>query len=238
MSNDTTWTPDLSTTGAPLDNSQYSLTPAGNPDQPYERHLMLDVECMGTRTNAPLAAIGAVIFEPDTGNILDKFYIKIDITTSVQAGAVLDPETIKWWLKQQSEAQLQLVGNVGDIDVVDVATAITMLAEFVQRNQSSPRQGIKHWANGANFDPGIVEETCYKLGRRSPLVFWKSLCVRTIVEMGRQFGIDPKAEMASLGSPHKALDDCERQVAYVSQLWQRILPPHPRQYAFPPRNIR
>lgn len=235
MSNDTTWSPDLSTTGVVLDNNQYSLTPS---DQPYERHLMLDVECMGTRTNAPLAAIGAVIFEPDTGKILDKFYVKIDITTSVKAGAVLDPETIKWWLKQQPEAQLQLVGNVGDTDVYDVSTAITMLAEFVQRNQSSPRQGIKHWANGANFDPGIVEETCHNLGRRSPLVFWKSLCVRTLVEMGRQFGIDPKAEMASLGSPHKALDDCERQVAYVSQLWQRILPPHPRQYAFPPRNIR
>ena len=81
MSNDTTWPTDLSTTGTVLDNSQYSLTAT---DQPYERHLMLDVECMGTRTNAPLAAIGAVIFEPDTGRILDKFYVKIDITTSVR----------------------------------------------------------------------------------------------------------------------------------------------------------
>ena len=213
-------------------------TPPVQPDQPYERHLMVDVECLGTRPSAPLAALGACVFEPDTGVILERFYTKIDISSSVASGAVLEPETIKWWLKQLPEAQLQIVGNAGDDGVVALDQAILMFGEFVQRNQASPRQGIKHWANGANFDPVLIDESCHRMQRRSPLVFWKSLDVRTLVEMGRQCGFDPKSEVAKLGSPHKALDDCELQVNYVSQIWQRVLPPHPRQYAFPQRNVR
>jgi len=224
----------LPQTGLSLDGHQGHMAQS----QPPERHVMIDVECMGTRTNAPLGAIGAAIFEPDTGNIIDEFYTKIDITTSVEAGGVLDPETIKWWLKQVTEAQLQMVGNVGDNGVMALPEALAALGEFIQRHQASPRQGIKHWANGANFDPGIIEEACHSLKRKSPLVFWKSLDVRTIVELGRQFGIDPKTEMASLGSPHKALDDCRFQVRYVSEIWQRILPPLPRQYAYPSRTAR
>lgn len=219
--------------------SDHGLSVDGNaPAQPYERHLMLDVECLGTRAHAPLAAIGAVVFEPDTGIIVDFYYEKIDFTTSVAAGGVIDPETVKWWLKQSTDAQLQLVGSVNEGTALTLEDALLKFGEFVQRNQSSPRQGLKHWANGANFDPVILEDTYARLKRRSPLVFWKSLDVRTIVEMGRQCGIDPKAEMAGLGSPHKALDDCHNQINYVSEIWQKVLPPHPRQYAYPQRNIR
>ena len=204
----------------------------------YERHLMIDVECLGVSAGAPLGALGAVVFEPDTGNVIETFYEKIDFVTSCQAGGVIDPETVKWWLKQNTEAQLQMVGSVKEGNAISIEEAFLRFGEFIQRHQKSPRQGIKHWANGANFDPVILEEAYRRAGKQSPLNFWKSLCVRTIVEMGRQFGIDPKGEMTQLGSPHKALDDCLLQVAYVSQIWQRILPAHPRQYAYPQRNAR
>jgi hypothetical protein len=217
----------------------YSLGNAPTHDaQPYEEHLMLDVECLGTRPGAPLGALGAVIFQPDTGKIVDTFYEKIDFETSVKAGGTLDAATVKWWLKQATEAQLQMVGSVKEGTAIAIDDAFLRFGEFVQRHQKSPRSGIKHWANGANFDPGILEEAYYRMDKQSPLVFWKSLDVRTIVEMGRQFGIDPKGELTQLGSPHKALDDCMLQVNYVSQIWQRILPPHPRQYAWPQRNNR
>ncbi|EMQ3548812.1 3'-5' exoribonuclease, partial [Escherichia coli O111:H5] len=40
-------------------------------------HLMIDLETMGTNTNAPIVVIGAVFFDPQTGEIGPVFYIVI-----------------------------------------------------------------------------------------------------------------------------------------------------------------
>ncbi|EON3121769.1 3'-5' exoribonuclease, partial [Escherichia coli] len=63
-------------------------------------HLMIDLETMGTNTNAPIVVIGAVFFDPQTGEIGPVFYIVISLTDAMNTGAVPDGGTIEWWLKQ------------------------------------------------------------------------------------------------------------------------------------------
>ncbi|EOL9151232.1 3'-5' exoribonuclease, partial [Escherichia coli] len=63
-------------------------------------HLSVDLETMGANTNAPIVVIGAVFFDPETGEIGPVFYIVISLTDAMNTGAVPDGGTIEWWLKQ------------------------------------------------------------------------------------------------------------------------------------------
>lgn len=196
-------------------------------NKPGEPMLMIDVECLGVKPTAPLAALAAVLFIPDTGEIISEFYKKIDFETSVAAGAIIEPDTVKFWLKQETIAQLEIVGSWREGTAEDISEVFRAFGEFIQTNTPAPNR-TKYWANGANFDPVILEAAYARMDKRSPLAFWKSLDVRTIVELGRQIGMDPKTEAVKLGTPHKALEDCRLQVGYTSEIWKTVLAPHAR----------
>ncbi|HGC1317228.1 TPA: 3'-5' exoribonuclease, partial [Escherichia coli] len=72
-------------------------------------HLSVDLETMGANTNAPIVVIGAVFFDPETGEIGPVFYIVISLTDAMNTGAVPDGGTIEWWLKQSSEARAAIL---------------------------------------------------------------------------------------------------------------------------------
>ncbi|MCM4863587.1 3'-5' exoribonuclease, partial [Escherichia coli] len=59
-------------------------------------HLMIDLETMGKNPDAPIISIGAIFFDPQTGEMGPEFSKTIDLET---AGGVIDRDTIKWWLK-------------------------------------------------------------------------------------------------------------------------------------------
>ncbi|EFJ9642523.1 TPA: RecE family exodeoxyribonuclease, partial [Escherichia coli] len=59
-------------------------------------HLMIDLETMGKNPDAPIISIGAIFFDPQTGDMGPEFSKTIDLET---AGGVIDRDTIKWWLK-------------------------------------------------------------------------------------------------------------------------------------------
>ncbi|EFK2682655.1 3'-5' exoribonuclease, partial [Escherichia coli] len=58
-------------------------------------HLMIDLETMGKNPDAPIISIGAIFFDPQTGDMGPEFSKTIDLET---AGGVIDRDTIKWWL--------------------------------------------------------------------------------------------------------------------------------------------
>ncbi|EOL5060020.1 RecE family exodeoxyribonuclease, partial [Escherichia coli] len=58
-------------------------------------HLMIDLETMGKNPDAPIISIGAIFFDPQTGDMGPEFSKTIDLDT---AGGVIDRDTMKWWL--------------------------------------------------------------------------------------------------------------------------------------------
>ncbi|EPT3050244.1 3'-5' exoribonuclease domain-containing protein, partial [Escherichia coli] len=58
-------------------------------------HLMIDLETMGKNPDAPIISIGAIFFDPQTGDMGPEFSKTIDLNT---AGGVIDRDVIKWWL--------------------------------------------------------------------------------------------------------------------------------------------
>ncbi|RJT76533.1 exonuclease [Escherichia coli] len=180
-------------------------------------HLMIDLETMGTNTNAPIVVIGAVFFDPQTGEIGPVFYIVISLTDAMNTGAVPDGGTIKWWLKQSSEARAAIL--TGQVKLKD---SLSRFREFI--NEYSDEKFVQVWGNGATFDNAILRTSYERLDIPCPWRYHNDRDVRTIVELGKAIDFDARTAIPFEGERHNALDDARYQAKYVSAIWQKLIP--------------
>lgn len=189
-------------------------------DQPIDYvHVMVDLETMGKKHNAPIVAIGAVVFDPATGSIGESFYKVVCLESSVNWGAVIDPSTVIWWLKQSSEARSAIVND----DAIPLQDALLQFREFVSDNVAGGSKKAQVWGNGASFDNSILRSSYDCIAEDYPWEYWNDRDVRTIVELGQAISFDPKTTIPFEGSRHNALADAIHQARYVSAIWQRII---------------
>ncbi|EMB3265315.1 MAG: 3'-5' exoribonuclease [Klebsiella michiganensis] len=189
-------------------------------DQPIDYvHVMVDLETMGKKHNAPIVAIGAVVFDPATGSIGESFYKVVCLESSVNWGAVIDPSTVIWWLKQSSEARSASVND----DAIPLQDALLQFREFVSDNVAGGSKKAQVWGNGASFDYSILRSSYDCIAEDYPWEYWNDRDVRTMVELGQAISFDPKTTIPFEGSRHNALADAIHQARYVSAIWQRII---------------
>ncbi|HFU8047304.1 TPA: 3'-5' exoribonuclease [Escherichia coli] len=177
-------------------------------------HLMIDLETMGKNPDAPIISIGAIFFDPQTGDMGPEFSKTIDLDT---AGGVIDRDTIKWWLKQSREAQSALL-----TDEIPLDDALLQLREFIDENSGEFFAQV--WGNGANFDNVILRRSYERQGIPCPWRYCNDRDVRTIVELGNSIGFDVRMTIPFEGVPHNALDDARHQTKQVSAIWQKLIP--------------
>ncbi|EJV7181725.1 3'-5' exoribonuclease [Escherichia coli] len=180
-------------------------------------HLMIDLETMGTNSNAPIVVIGAVFFDPQTGEIGPIFYVVISLVDAMDKGAVPDGSTIEWWLAQSSEARSATLVNQIPLD-----DALLQLREFIDEN--SGEFFVRVWGNGANFDNVILRRSYERQGIPCPWRYCNDRDVRTIVELGKAIDFDARTAIPFEGVRHNALDDARYQAKYVSAIWQKLIP--------------
>ncbi|EPC7302189.1 3'-5' exoribonuclease domain-containing protein [Escherichia coli] len=177
-------------------------------------HLMIDLETMGKNPDAPIISIGAIFFDPQTGDMGPEFSKTIDLET---AGGVIDRDTIKWWLKQSREAQSAIM-----TDEIPLDDALLQLREFIDEN--SGEFFVQVWGNGANFDNTILRRSYERQGIPCPWCYYNDRDVRTIVELGKAIDFDARTAIPFEGERHNALDDARYQAKYVSVIWQKLIP--------------
>ncbi|EIS9293814.1 3'-5' exoribonuclease, partial [Escherichia coli] len=175
-------------------------------------HLMIDLETMGKNPDAPIISIGAIFFDPQTGDMGPEFSKTIDLET---AGGVIDRDTIKWWLKQSREAQSAIM-----TDEIPLDDALLQLREFIDEN--SGEFFVQVWGNGANFDNTILRRSYERQGIPCPWRYCNDRDVRTIVELGKAVDFDARTAIPFEGERHNALDDARYQAKYVSAIWQKL----------------
>lgn len=181
-------------------------------------NLMIDLETMGNKPNAPIVSVGAVFFEPETGELGPELYAAVDLKSEVALGAVPDADTILWWLTQSSEARAAITG-----EAMPIRDALSELSAFAALNSASPKY-LCVWGNGASFD-NVILRAAYERCQMPPCWSWfNDLDVRTIVKLGRAVGFDPKRDMPFDGERHNALADAIHQAKYVSAIYQRLIP--------------
>ncbi|EMA3748583.1 3'-5' exoribonuclease [Escherichia coli] len=177
-------------------------------------HLMIDLETMGKNPDAPIISLGAIFFDPQTGEMGPEFSKTIDLDT---AGGVIDRDVIKWWLKQSREAQSAIL-----TDEIPLDDALLQLREFIDENYCGFY--VRVWGNGANFDNVILRRSYERQGIPCPWRYCNDRDVRTIVELGNSIGFDVRMTIPFEGVPHNALDNARHQAKQVSAIWQKLIP--------------
>lgn len=189
-------------------------------DQPIDYvHVMVDLETMGKKHNAPIVAIGAVVFDPATGSIGESFYKVVCLESSVNWGAVIDPSTVIWWLKQSSEVRSAIVND----DAIPLLDALLQFREFVFDNVAGGSKKAQVWGNGASFDNSILRSSYDCIAEDYPWEYWNDRDVRTMVELGHAINYEPQKAIPFEGERHNALADAIHQARYVSAIWQRLI---------------
>ena len=171
-------------------------------------NIMLDLETLGKDSNAVILSIGAVFFDPLTGETGAEFYQTVDLNDSLKYGKV-DASTITWWMKQGYDAKDIFEDEQASL----LSETLLDFYTFVNLDLPSEKEGSAVvWGNGPSFDNVILRnayEACYeKTGLEAPWEYFNEGCVRTVVKLGRiLLSIDPKNTMEFSGTTHNALDD-------------------------------
>lgn len=166
------------------------------------KHLMIDLETLGTGMQAPIIEIGAVYF--DENAVGAEFGIVVDFESCLKLGGRPDGDTIRWWMQQSDSARIN-VTKPG----THIKTAMMEFLKFVM-DQGKPD---RVWSNGANFDCPLVDMWLRRLDLSAPWEFWRVRDTRTLFEtMGYR---PPKRQTA-----HQAVEDARVQAMDCIAAWK------------------
>lgn len=163
------------------------------------RHVMVDLETLGTKPGSVILSIGAVEFDPDEQVLGKTFYTNIDVKSQKEIGLKIDPVAVEWWKGQSKEAIDALKDNQVPIQQA--------LADF--NNWFKANKAKYVWAHGASFDPVLMESAYDACGIKAPWTFYDLRCCRTVLELS---GIKKNAKY---GTAHNSLEDSKAQAHAV-----------------------
>lgn len=177
-------------------------------------HVMLDLETMGNKSNAALISIGAVAFDIITGETGREFYNRIDLQSCLDRGLVINASTLYWWLTQNRQAQEEVAKGGDDL------AAVLEGFEFWLRGTV---KRVKLWGNGARFDIGLLEDAYVACGyKEMPWGFRNERDLRTLVAFAPEIKTLVTTEWKNKMIEHHPIDDCKMQIAYASEIWNKL----------------
>ncbi len=173
------------------------------------KHVMIDLETLGTDSNSVILSLAAVEFDLHTGATGKEFYKKINLESCLTKGLKINNNTIFWWMDQKKEVLQDLLDGVNEVSLHD---ALVELSYFLQS------QEYCIWGNGPRFDLGILHHAFQKCQLKVPWKHYNERCVRTLSALHPEI----KKELPFDGDRHNALADCYHQIKYCSKTYQHL----------------
>lgn len=173
------------------------------------KHIMLDLETMGSGPDAAIIAIGAVLIDitaPEWSKI-QKFYTTVNLESSVADGGTIDPGTVIWWLKQSKEAQEAVVESEGQLPIRDAINEFTRWCGGMADQLTTCV-----WGNGASFDNVILSRAILRSGGIVPWKFRNDRCYRTLKNLY------PDVPFVHDDVRYNALDDALAQTNHLLEI--------------------
>jgi 3' exoribonuclease, RNase T-like len=174
------------------------------------KHIMLDLETLGTGNTAAIVAIGACEFDLHGEGVeptpRHQLYVPITPESAIKAGLVVDGSTIRWWLQQSDAARKSTFPD----DALDLHTACSYLCGFVEQYGKD----VAVWGNGATFDNVIIRSAFKAVGLPVPWSFRNDKCYRTAVNLLPEAR---RPEFVRSGTAHNALDDAITQAIHLQK---------------------
>jgi len=163
-------------------------------------HIMVDLETMGTNSNAPIVSIGAVVFSEK--EVTDKvFQQNVSLKSCMELGMKPDPDTIMWWLQQSEEARKSLTERRPE----NLSSVLLSFRCWLLNVSDRGLSGLRIWGNGANFDNVILANAYRACFLDVPWKHYQDRCFRTFRELHEPI------EQAQYRVEHDALSDAVSQ---------------------------
>lgn len=173
--------------------------------------IMIDLETMGTDSNAAIVAIGACAVDVARGVILTPmWYCSVDLASSMKRGGVVDGSTVMWWMEQNDKARAKLLDDPKDIDL-SLVTFGAWMASWGEK--------CRVWGNGSDFDNVILGNAYKRSDIKLPWSYSHNRCFRTVINLAKGLNI-PKPER--VGVHHNALDDAIYQANGLIAFAKRV----------------
>lgn len=172
------------------------------------RHVMLDLETLGTRPGCVIRSVGACSFELETSVVGAGFYRNVTRESCEALGLHVDPKTEAWWAQQSDEARSHLEPDQRDIEDV--------VRELHNAFRGTGADCI--WCHGATFDVPIWEAAAHLLCLQVPWKFFNVRDTRTLFDLA---GFDTRT-VGREGTHHNALDDAIFQTRCVQAAYRKL----------------
>lgn len=170
------------------------------------RHVMVDLETLGTVPGCCLLSIGACAFDPETGEIgTDTYYTAVLLDGQEENGLHTSESTLAWWAKQSAEARAVF----SDPAAIHLPGALQSLNLWLVRVAGAD---ALVYGNGADFDNGILA-AAYRVAQVPQ--GWKAYngrCYRTLKTL------QPGVKLVREGTHHNALGDAISQAKHLLQI--------------------
>lgn len=181
-------------------------------------NVMIDLETLGTGTDAMILTIAAVEFDPrGTYDKKDIFYSKVDIDSyKPYTGCfTLDGSTLTWWMTDAPESARKEAFSQKRTPIKNV------LENFTAWIKSRSNE-VKPWSHGASFDISILSHHFKILNLEIPWKFWDVRDTRTLYDISR---VNLKSMKPSNDYPaHHAIGDCILQIEGVIKSYETLSP--------------
>ena len=178
------------------------------------RHLMVDIEALDPKTGGIIVSVGAVVFNIDTGEVVDAKEWEIKVVEQEQKyNRTISARCLLWWM-QQSEGCLATLKKK-DSERIGVREFVFEFKEFVTKHNME-----RAWCKGMNFDYDLIEELFKAVGQRWPIKKSKYRDCRVYYDYGKKLDLLPKK--IDRKDAHTALGDALFQVKISSEVHQYL----------------
>lgn len=213
-------------------------------------HIMLDLETWGRTPGSDIRSIGAVVFDPVAGTVLDNkdfrefpvwddrfsFYIACQNPTTPHEQSYCEACSTEWFggdiprypLTREPET-VQWWSEQSDeaqtafTNPVDLRDACKQFTSFIcNATPEAPQEypDIRLWANDPHFDVSILDAVYRAVGLPVPWHYRAPRSMKTIVEAAGMTRDDYKP--FEFGTAHNALDDAISQAMIVCEAYKRL----------------
>lgn len=178
-------------------------------DYNNDRHLMVDIETLGSNSESPIATLCIMRFNPVTGETFESFTANIDLDEQFKAGMKPDANTMIWWLgKSEAAREGMIKSQAGPFSLKEFGEEWN---EFIS-SLPYPKSALYHWGKSPTFDQVILGNLLKKAGVENPWGYNMTRDVRSIESLAPELADEVKFE----GSAHIAEDDVKFQIRRVS----------------------
>jgi DNA polymerase III epsilon subunit-like protein len=153
-----------------------------------KKHILLDIEALGTRPGSAIIELGAVEFFPDAGTLGRSFEAMIE----PQAPFTADLETLAWHRKKGTWPRPFAEGSHA------IGSALVKFEDWL----ADGGEVEAFWAWGATYDFPLLTAAYDFTGTPQPWQYWQQRCARSAWQLA--FGDrrpDPR--------PHRAVEDAK-----------------------------